>query len=280
MSVTAPVNRLIPFSAVDGPGNRTVVFLQGCTFSCKYCHNPETIMPCNACGACLAACPTGAIRMGDGVIRYHFRQCVMCDACIRSCHRNSCPRIRYLTAEESMEEIRKNIPFVRGVTVSGGECTLHRNYLRELAILCRQECLSILLDSNGSYDFSEDPELLEKIDGVMLDVKAWDESEHLRLIGAENRIVKKNLHFLAGCGKLAEVRTVVLPDEMNAEETVRNVSRLLSSLKAGAVPYKLIRFRPMGVREEFKHFRSPGKEELDRLEELARAEGMKQIVQI
>ena len=37
------VNRIIPFSSVDGPGNRTAIFLQGCNFNCLYCHNPETI---------------------------------------------------------------------------------------------------------------------------------------------------------------------------------------------------------------------------------------------
>ena len=38
----AVINRIIPFSSVDGPGNRTAIFLQGCNINCKYCHNPET----------------------------------------------------------------------------------------------------------------------------------------------------------------------------------------------------------------------------------------------
>ena len=37
---------VIPFSWVDGPGNRFVVFAQGCPFDCLACHNPETIPPC------------------------------------------------------------------------------------------------------------------------------------------------------------------------------------------------------------------------------------------
>ena len=37
------INKILNFSSVDGPGNRLVVFTQGCNFNCLYCHNPETI---------------------------------------------------------------------------------------------------------------------------------------------------------------------------------------------------------------------------------------------
>jgi pyruvate-formate lyase-activating enzyme len=68
VKLTAPVNKIIPFSSVDGPGNRTAVFLQGCNFDCKYCHNPETRNLCVNCMACVSKCPTGALSEKAGKV--------------------------------------------------------------------------------------------------------------------------------------------------------------------------------------------------------------------
>ena len=35
------IDSIETFGLVDGPGIRTVVFLNGCKLRCKYCHNPE-----------------------------------------------------------------------------------------------------------------------------------------------------------------------------------------------------------------------------------------------
>ena len=36
------INKIETMGLVDGPGVRTVVFLQGCPLRCLFCHNPET----------------------------------------------------------------------------------------------------------------------------------------------------------------------------------------------------------------------------------------------
>ena len=36
------ISKIETLGLLDGPGIRTVVFLNGCPLRCKYCHNPET----------------------------------------------------------------------------------------------------------------------------------------------------------------------------------------------------------------------------------------------
>ena len=40
--MTGHVNSIQSLGAVDGPGVRYVVFMQGCPLRCVYCHNPDT----------------------------------------------------------------------------------------------------------------------------------------------------------------------------------------------------------------------------------------------
>jgi pyruvate formate lyase activating enzyme len=142
--------------------------------------------------------------------------------------------------------IQKASPFIQGITVSGGECTLQGPFLTALFKRVKAELhLTCLVDTNGSVDLEAYPDLVQCTDGFMLDVKAVDEDEHQSLTRATNSVVLKNLTWLSEQNKLTEVRTVIASDLQN-EETVKTVAHILK----GRCPYKLLPYRKEGVRPE------------------------------
>lgn len=272
----APVNKIIPVSVVDGPGNRTAVFLQGCNIACAYCHNPETQNLCIGCGICAEGCPAGALKQVGKRVEWNREACIACDRCIAVCPHLASPKVREMSAVEVFGEVAGNMPFIRGITVSGGECCLHPEFLEELFGYCRKAGLTCLIDSNGMVDFSLHPKLLEACDGVMLDVKSWDPEVYRKLTGADNEIVLKNLELLWKLDKLEEIRIVCLPGESDYETVLKGVAeRLGSPVK---VRVKLIRFRPFGVKGRLKDAREPSDELMEDAERLARSLGYENVV--
>ena len=240
------VAKILRSSAVDGPGNRAVVFLQGCSFNCAYCHNPETRPP--------VVSPKE--RRPDGSPAY--------------------PRL--MTAAEVLAALVPAKPFIRGITVSGGECGEQPEFLGSLVEAARAAGLPALVDTNGSADYAALPALVRAAEGFMLDLKAWDPVEHRALTGAEVAPVKANLRFLAAAGKLYELRTVVAPGLFDAELTVRMAASELVALGAASTRYKLIRYRPQGVRARFKDLPEPTDEGMQALAAIARAAGLNDVI--
>ncbi len=279
--IKAVVNKIIDHSVVDGVGNRSVIFFQGCNLNCHYCHNPETINHCYHCGVCVTHCPQEALSFQDDKVVYDHLKCIDCDTCIKVCPYDSSPKTTLLSVDDVIVRIKQNIPFIRGITLSGGECTLNATFIKVLFKEVKALNLSTLLDSNGTYDFSLDPEILDNCDGVMLDIKAINEPLHKSITGVDNQLIIKNAQYLAQIGKLVEVRTVVIANILDNHHTVDQVTKLLAPyLKISPITYKLIKYRHFGVREKYHYLQEPSDDLMNELQVIAYNNGFEDIVLI
>lgn len=271
------VNRILPFSSVDGPGNRTVIFLQGCNFNCLYCHNPETINQCKHCGRCIKYCPNNALSKIDDKIIWNKEMCKYCDRCLETCNNNSLPRVIEMNVDEVMDEIIKVKSFISGITVSGGEATLQYKFVVDLFKQVKDIGLNTFLDTNGSIPLYEEGKLVEYMDMAMVDLKSYTSKEHKLLTGMDNGIVLENIKYLSSIEKLYEVRTVIVPEVLNNYYNVDMISKLIAKLDS-KIRYKLIKYRPLGVRTELFHSYVPTDDMMNKLRDLASQNGCKDIV--
>ncbi|MDM5132230.1 YjjW family glycine radical enzyme activase [Aeromonas piscicola] len=282
---SALVSRVLPFSCVDGPGNRLVLFLQGCNFRCPGCHNPHTIGLCDDCGDCLAVCPSGALtlaedRPGERRVRWQAALCTNCDACLDACPRSANPKTATMTVAEVLALLRRYGPLLTGITVSGGEATTQLPFVVALfaAIKGAPDLahLSCLLDSNGSLAATGWLRLLPVLDGAMLDLKGWRDSVHHTLTGYGRERVLASLQLLASHGKLTELRLLHVPgrsDFLDADGKLETgLASFLQSL--GPVPIRLNGFRHHGVRGVATSWQEADREALTRLAAELSARGL------
>ncbi|MBC7960068.1 MAG: YjjW family glycine radical enzyme activase [Vallitaleaceae bacterium] len=270
------VNEIIPFSNVDGSGNRCAIFLQGCNISCVYCHNPETINHCNHCGACVAVCSTGALTYSDGKVIYDKNLCTGCNLCLEVCPISSSPKTKAYEVDELVKIIKGYQPFIRGITVSGGEPTLQKDALVDLFNKVKPLGLTCYVDTNGFFKPTELFELIEATDQFLFDVKTVGDSKSLCKVSQLSCL--DTLQYLLEQGKIEEVRTVLIRDFMDGKETVQKVSQILKNFPE--VSYKLMKVHKIGLKEEQKrtiHDFIPSDQEVLELVQLAKDHGLKKI---
>ncbi|NIA25887.1 MAG: YjjW family glycine radical enzyme activase [Gammaproteobacteria bacterium] len=280
----ALLNDFIPFSNVDGPGNRFVLFFQGCNFDCSFCHNPYTISTCIDCEICIEPCPEDALfRETDGSVTVDWDRCTRCDICVDVCPYDSTPLAKQVTVDEIFSEIRTAAPFLSGITVSGGEATLQPEFVAalfsELKAHPDTRHLTTFVDSNGSCTSETWDVLLPVMDSAMIDIKALDDNIHIALTGVSNSRVLDSIRYLARRDRLHEVRLPLISGVNDSDELLTRTARWLASVDP-ALRIKVIGFRKHGVRAQYQDLTEPTADQMEHCEQVLSAAGAHEIVRL
>lgn len=190
---------------VDGPGIRTVIFLQGCKLRCQYCHNPDTWGLSSAVPETLSA---------QGVV-------------------NRLLRFRTYYGQNG------------GVTFSGGEPLLQKDFLLETLKLCKKEGIHTCLDTAGC-GIGGYKEILAHTDLVLFDLKHYTEEGYHFITG---RSPDESLTFLQTAQQMQIplwIRHVVVPGITDNPQHLEGLISCMKNIK-GIQKVELLPYHTLGV---------------------------------
>ena len=248
------ISNIQKFSLHDGPGIRTTVFMKGCSLSCRWCSNPESInqnreimiydVRCIGCKKCVEACPIGAIVFTERGREIAWDKCDNCLECARVCPAKAIECIGdYMTVDEVVKKVEADRIFYEnsngGMTVSGGEALVQPKFVSELLKKCQEKGINTALDTTGNAPWRDIEGVLEYVDLVLQDIKHMDPEMHKRGTGVGNELILENA---AKIGKRVRIwiRIPLIPDYNDSEENIKGVAGFASDIgaeKVSVLPY-------------------------------------------
>lgn len=293
------------FSIHDGTGIRTLLFMKGCPLRCKWCNNPEGqkshpelgflsvkcvgIEKCNA--PCLNVCPVQAITLSEeGKPRTDREICRNCGKCAEACYYGARMIVgKNMTIEEVLVEVERDKPFYRnlngGVTVGGGEPLMQCEFVTKFLKICRERFIHTALETSGYAPWKRLKRVLEYVDLVYYDIKHMDSLKHKELTGVTNHLILRNAEriFTTTMDSQIIIRVPIVFGCNDSQENIDATTRFVA--ESGGKMIELLPYHKLGIPKytqygleyELKEIEPPTKEDIQRLRNIVKSYGLKEM---
>lgn len=163
------IHSIQTLGAVDGPGLRTVVALQGCPMRCKFCHSVDTTL----------------MKGGTSITPEEL---------VKKIVKNRPYWKKYHNRKEKIDEDSPEV--LGGVTITGGDPVAQPIFTIELLKLFKKECVHTVLETSLFTSKSVIDMFFENVDLWMISIKHIDSGVHKELTERDNKSIFENLKYL------------------------------------------------------------------------------------
>ena len=178
-------------------------------------------------------------------------KCRQCGACAGMCYSQALVMTgRRVTVDEVMREAMEDAPYYEtsggGVTLSGGEPVLQREFALALLKALKAKGVRTNIQTAGNYPFSLLAPLLPYLDMIMYDVKGIDPEIYENHIHGDRAAMLGNLQTLdAAFNAPIIVRTPVVCGVNAKEDEIAAIAQFIKPLK-NLESYRLIPYHGLG----------------------------------
>ena len=227
------------FGTVDGPGIRSVVFMQGCPLRCQYCHNPDT--------------------WGKGGQAYTAEQ--IAERVLK--YKNYFGDKGGVTV--SGGEPLLQIDFVKELFT----------LLKGKGIHTCADTSGITFNANSKESVEKHKALLPVTDLFMVDIKHIDDEACKKLTGHSNANTLAFLKFLSDNGAKIWIRQVLVPGITDNEQSLQRTRAFIDTLKTvekvEVLPYHtmgVVKYKNLGIEYPLAGVEAPNKQSVERAKEI------------